>query len=148
MLVTGDGRKIAAVCASEAERFDARKKAANVRVERLKSMLLAFMLPRNLKKIEGQKAAIGVQANGTASLIIDERAQIAHEFLEYTFRFSISEARELAAQLPEGLLRRRVEAAIAGDGWEINNSAVRAAIVNNAPVAGARLVKGHHVQLR
>ncbi len=113
---------IAAVCASEAERFDARKRAANGRVERLKSMLLAFILPRDLKKVEGQKAAIGMRANGTASLVIDDPAQIAGEFFEYTFPLSMSESRELAAQLPEGPFRRRVEAAIAGDGWEINAS--------------------------
>ena len=35
-----------------------------------------------------------------------------------------------------------------GDQWEMNTSAVRAALVTNAAVQGARLVKGHHVRIR
>ncbi len=139
---------IAEICGKEAERLEARKNAANGRIERLKSMLLAFLLPRNLKRIEGQKATIGFQVNSTASLVIDDRSQIPAEFVEDTFTFNLTEARELVSQLPDGPIRRRVEAAIAGDGWEINNSALRAAITNSASVAGARLVKGHHVRLR
>jgi hypothetical protein len=50
--------------------------------------------------------------------------------------------------MPEGKPRQSLEAAIAGDGWNINHSAVRSALANNSPVPGARLVKGHHVRLR
>jgi hypothetical protein len=45
-------------------------------------------------------------------------------------------------------LWRRLEGTLAGNGWEINSSAVRVAITNNSAVCGARLVKGHHVRLR
>ena len=50
---------IARICDEEAERLTARKKAAEGRLNRLKDMLLAFMLARGLKKLEGEKAAIG-----------------------------------------------------------------------------------------
>ena len=39
-------------------------------------------------------------------------------------------------------------AALAGDGWEINNSAIRFAITNGSAVSGAKLVKGNHLRLR
>src|SRR5207249_7151859 len=60
---------IAGICGEEAERLSARKRAAERRVNRLKDMLLAFMMSRGLKKLEGEKAAIGLQANSTPSLV-------------------------------------------------------------------------------
>jgi len=101
-----------------------------------------------MKKLEGEKAIIGLQRNGTASLVIDDPLQIEEEFFENSLRFTKSELRELVAQLPEGESRHRMEAALERDGWEINNSAVRCALASNSPVPGALLVKGHHVRLR
>ena len=63
-------------------------------------------------------------------------------------RLTKTELQELVYQLADGELRRRLEAQLKGEGWEINGSAVRFAITNNSPVNGARLVKGHHVRLR
>jgi hypothetical protein len=139
---------IAQICASEAERLDSRSKAAARRVERLKAMLLAFMLPRDLKRLEGEMASIGMQRNGAVSLVIDDPLQIEESFYEASIRFTRTEFRQLVSQLPTGELRRRMEASLDRDGWEVNNSAVRSALVNNLPVPGARLVKGHHVRLR
>jgi hypothetical protein len=63
---------IASICGEESERLSARKRAADRRVNRLKDMLLAFMMSRGLKKLDGEKAAIGLQANGNASLVIND----------------------------------------------------------------------------
>jgi hypothetical protein len=94
-------------------------------------MLLAFMLPRNLKKLEGEKASIGMQRNSTSSLVIDDPLQIGEGFFEATLRFTKNELRGLVSALPEGELRRRIEASIAGESWEINGSAVRYALAKN-----------------
>lgn len=139
---------IAEICSKEVERLDARRKAAAGRVERLKSMLVAFMLPRDLKKLEGEKASIGMQRNSMPSLVIDDASQIGESYFEKTLRFTRVELRDLVSQLPEGELRHRMEAAVAGDDWEINGSAVRCALAHDLPVSGARLVKGNHVRLR
>lgn len=139
---------IARICSEEVERLSARKRAAEGRVNRLKSMLLAFMMSRGLKKLEGEKAAIGMQVNSTASLVIDDPLQIGECFFESSIPFTKTELQEIVYQLADGELRRRLEAALGRDGWEINGSAVRFAITNNSPVAGARLAKGHHVRLR
>jgi len=64
---------VAEICGKEAERLEARKRAAEGRLCRLKGMLLAFMMSRGLKKLEGDKAAIGMQANGSAALVIEVR---------------------------------------------------------------------------
>jgi DNA repair ATPase RecN len=139
---------IARICGEEAERLSARKKAADGRVNRLKGMLLAFMMSRGLKKLEGEKAAIGMQANGMPSLVFDDPVQLGERFFENSVRFTKTELQEIVYQLAEGDLRRRLETILSGDGWEINGSEVRSALVNNSVVSGARLVKGHHVRLR
>ena len=139
---------IGRICGDEADRLSVRKRAAERRVNRLKDMLLAFMMSRNFKKLDGEKAAIGLQSNGTASLVIDDPLQVGECFFEKTLRFTKTELQEIVYQLADGTLRRRLEAALAGDDWEISSSAVRFAITNGSAMSGARLVKGHHVRLR
>ena len=48
----------------------------------------------------------------------------------------------------DGKLRRKLEAALSGDGWEINAAAVRFAMTNGAAIPGARMVKWNHVRVR
>jgi hypothetical protein len=139
---------IARICGEEAERLSVRKRAAERRVNRLKDMLMAFMISRNFKKLDGEKAAIGLQSNSTPSLVIDDPLQVGECFFEKTLRFTKTELQEIVYQLADGQLRHRLEAVLAGDGWEINSSAVRFAITNGSAVSGTRLVKGHHVRLR
>jgi hypothetical protein len=139
---------IATICGAEAERLSARTRSAERRVNRLKDMLLAFMMSRGLKKLEGEKAAIGLQTNGSTSLVIDDPLQIGECFFEISLRFTKTELQEIVYQLADGKLRHRLDAALAGDKWEINGAAVRFAITNGLPISGARLVKGHHVRLR
>jgi hypothetical protein len=139
---------IAAICGKEAERLAARKKAAEARVTRLRSMLLAFMTSRGVRKLEGEKSSIGMQANSMASLVIDDPLKIADCFLERSLSFSKTEFQEVVYQLPESDARRRLEAVLAGPGWEIDGLAVRVEFDSGRPVEGARMIKGNHVRLR
>jgi hypothetical protein len=139
---------IAKICGEEADRLSRRKRAAERRVDRLKEMLLAFMLSRGLNKLASEKATIGLQANGTASLIIDDPLQVGDCFFEKDLQFTKAELQEIVNQMADGKLRLRLDAALSGEGWEINASAVRFAITNGSLIPGARLVKGHHVRLR
>ena len=97
---------IAAICGEEAERLSARKRAADRRLSRLKEMLLAFMMSRGAKRLEGEKAAIGLQANSMASLAIDDPLQVAECFFERTLRFTKTELQEIVYQLADGQLRQ------------------------------------------
>jgi hypothetical protein len=139
---------IATICGEETDRLSARKQAAERRVNRLRDMLMEFMMSRGLKKLEGERTAIGLQANSAASLVVDDPMQIGECFFERSLRFTKTELQEIVYQMADGTLRSRLQAALAGDGWEINNSAVRFAITNSSPISGARLVKGNHVRLR
>ncbi len=139
---------IAAVCGAEVERLAARKKAAENRIAQLKTFLLAFMTSRGIKRLDGEKAAIGKQGNSQASLVIDDPLAVPPPFRERSLRFSQIDLEQLALQLPEGSMRARILAELQSEAWEINQAAVRAALVNHQPVAGARLVKGEHVRIR
>ena len=139
---------IASICGAEAERLSTRRKSAEGRVSRLKNMLLHFMLSRGLKKLEGDRAAIGLQPNSAASLVVDDPLKIGECFFERSIGFTKTEIQELIYQLPVGELRGRLETQLAEEGWQVNGSAIRAAIVNGSEVDGARLVKGHHIRIR
>ena len=82
------------------------------------------------------------------SVVIDDPLQVGECFFEKSLRFTRTELQEIIFQLADGELRRRLEAVLATDGWEINSSAVPVAISNGFPISGARLVKGNHVRLR
>src|SRR5439155_9576986 len=108
---------IATICAEEAERLSARKRAAERRLNHLKDMLLAFMMSRGVKRLAGEKAAVGLQANSMASLVIDDPLQIGECFFEKSLRFTKTELQEIVYQLADGQLRRGLETALAADGW-------------------------------
>ncbi len=125
----------------------ARKRAADSRVTRLKGFLFAFVAARGIKKLQGRKCDVGMQRNSTASLVVDDPLQIAERYFERAVRFTKTEFLEIVYQLPEGEARQRLEALLK-EGWEVNNETVRASLVNNEPVPGARLVTGSHLRIR
>jgi hypothetical protein len=139
---------VADICGQESERIAARRRAADARVTRLKGMLQYFMQTRGLKKLEGEKASIGLQTNGMASLVVDDPTKLSEQFFERDVRLSREVLSEVVELLPESDARRRLEILRAQEGWEVDSSAVRAALANNCPVEGARLVKGSHVRIR
>ncbi len=139
---------IAKICAEEVDRLSARRKSAEARVTRLKNMLISFMLTREQKKLDGDKASIALQPNGNPSVVIDDPLQLADSFRETQLSFTKTELQEITYQLAEGEIRRRLEFVLVGEDWQINTSAVRAALVNGAGLTGARLAKGHHVRIR
>jgi hypothetical protein len=62
---------VAGICGDEAERLSARKRSAERRVNRLQEMLIAFMMSRGLRKLEGDKSTVGLQSNSMPSLEIE-----------------------------------------------------------------------------
>jgi hypothetical protein len=57
--VTGAGKSRSAICAEEADRLSARKRAADRRLNRLKEMLLAFMMSRGVKDLKATRPQSG-----------------------------------------------------------------------------------------
>src|SRR5499426_717409 len=76
--------------------------------------------------------AIYVRVQPPTTLVIDDPLRIGECFFEKK-----TELQEIVYQTTAGELRRRLEAALAGSGWEINNSDVRYAITNGSSISGA-----------
>jgi hypothetical protein len=130
----------------EADRLSARKKATEQRANRLKEMLLAFMMSRGVRKLEGEKSTVGLQSNSMPSLVIDDPLQVGECYFQKTLRFTKTELQEVVYQLADGLLSSRLETSLRADCWEIDDSAVRFVLTTGSDISGARLVKGHHVR--
>ena len=137
------------VAQREAERFQARYKAAENREKRLKQMLVWFMISRNTQKLRGSLNTISLQANSAPSLAIQETAQIPDSFYRAKVELTWPEWREIVDWLPPGPLRDRLGAA---DGKAVQKDLQRGilsdALARGETIAGVSLAKGHHVRLR
>ncbi|MBY0502686.1 MAG: siphovirus Gp157 family protein [Bryobacteraceae bacterium] len=140
----------AEIAEREAERFQARHKAAENREKRLKQMLVWFMISRNTKKLRGAMNTINLQANSTPSLLIQDFRHIPDTFYRARVDVSWLEWREVLDSLPVGShLRKRLEE---GTGQfvqkELQRGILSDALARGELVTGASLVKGNHIRLR
>jgi len=133
----------------EAERFQARHKAAENREKRLKQMLVWFMISRSTPKLRGSLNTISLQANSAPSLTIQETTHIPDSFYRAKVELTWTEWREIVASLPPSPLRDRLGAA---DGKNVQKDLQRGilsdALARGETVTGVSLEKGHHVRLR
>ena len=133
----------------EAERFQARHKAAENREKRLKQMLVWFMISRSTPKLRGSLNTISLQANSAPSLTILETTNIPDSFYRAKVELTWPEWREIVDSLPPSVLRDRLGAA---DGKIVQKDLQRGilsdALARGETITGVSLVKGHHVRLR
>lgn len=133
----------------EAERFEARYKAAENREKRLKQMLAWFMVTRNVQKLRGVMNTISLQANSTPSLAIQETTHIPDSFYRARIDLSWPEWHEILEGLQPGGLRDRLRAA---EGQAVQRELQRGiladALARGEAIPGVTLVKGNHVRLR
>jgi len=133
----------------EAERFQARHKAAENREKRLKQMLVWFMISRNTPKLRGSLNTISLQANSAPSLTIQETTHIPDSFYRAKVELTWPEWREIVDSLPPSALRDRLGAA---DSKIVQKDLQRGilsdALARGETITGVSLVKGHHVRLR
>ncbi len=133
----------------EAERFQARHKAAENREKRLKQMLVWFMISRNTPKLRGSLNTISLQANSAPSLTIQETTHIPDSFYRAKVELTWPEWRETVESLPPSPLRDRLGAS---DGKTVQKDLQRGilsdALARGETITGVSLVKGHHVRMR
>jgi Siphovirus Gp157 len=127
----------------EATRLTARQKAAENRVEQVKSMLAFFMHVRGLKRLEGELNTIRLQKNGQASLQVDPLT-LSAEYNQVTISLAEPDwARALdAIASPE--LKKQLEAAVIA--CEPNKALIRQALQFGKEIPGTVLTKGEHVR--
>ena len=139
----------AEVAQREAERCQARYKAAENREKRLKQMLVWFMLTRNVQKLRGALNTISLQANSAPSLVIQETTHIPDSFYRAKIEVTWPEWIEILEALPQGPLRDRLsEAGGKAVQKELQRGIVADALGRGEAITGVSLVKGNHVRLR
>lgn len=133
----------------EAERFQARHKAAENREKRLKQMLVWFMISRNTPKLRGALNTISLQANSAPSLVIQETTHIPAGFYRAKVELTWPEWREIVESLPPSPLRDRLGDAEGRTAQkELQRGILSDALTRGEVIAGVSLVKGSHVRLR
>ena len=133
----------------EAERFQARYKAAENREKRLKQMLVWFMISRNTQKLRGSLNTISLQANSAPSLVIQETTHIPDSFYRAKVELTWPEWIEILTALQQGPLRDRLRE-VGGKAVqkELQRGILADALAHGEAITGVSLVKGNHVRLR
>ena len=139
----------AEIAQREAERFQARHKAAENREKRLKQMLMWFMVARNVQKLRGALNTISLQANSAPSLVIQETTHIPDSFYRAKIEVTWPEWIEILTALPQDPLRDRLRE-VGGKAVqkELQRGILADALARGEAITGVSLVKGNHVRLR
>jgi len=127
----------------EATRLAARQKAADNRVEQVKSMLAFFMHVRGLKRLEGELNTIRLQKNGQASLQIDPLA-LPGEYNQMTIALAQPDWTQVLEAITSPELKRQLEGAVIA--CEPNKAQIRQDLQAGKEIPGTVLTKGEHVR--
>ncbi len=133
----------------EVERLEARRKAAENREKRLKSMLVYYMVTRELRQLRGALNTITLQGNSQPSLVVNDASRMPNVFYRARVDLPWTEWEGILASLPPGALLERLWAA---EGRfvqkELQRGVLADAMARGEAIEGATLVKGQHVRVR
>lgn len=131
-------------CRSEATRLGERARAAAGRVERTKTMVLYYLLSRNLQKIEGQQFTLRAQKNGQDSVRITDQAAVPKCYCRIEARIPGVIWETVLSLLPDELAKT-LESSIRET--RPDNDAIKAAVAQNEVVPGAEVRRGTHLRV-
>ncbi len=131
-------------CRSEAARLSDRARAAAGKVERTKTMVLYYLLSRNLQKIEGQQFTLRAQKNGQDSVKITDQASVPKCYCRIEARVTGIIWETVLSLLPEELAKA-LESSI--QETRPDNDAIKAAVSQNEVVPGAEVRRGTHLRV-
>jgi outer membrane murein-binding lipoprotein Lpp len=123
----------------EATRLTARQKAAENRVEQVKSMLAFFMHVRGLKRLEGELNTIRMQKNGQASLQVDPLT-LPDEYNQMTIALAQPDWTQVLEAITSPELKRQLEGAVIAR--EPNKAQIRQDLQAGKEIPGTILTKG------
>jgi hypothetical protein len=127
----------------EATRLAARQRAAENRVEQVKSMLAFFMHSRGLRRLEGELNTIRLQKNGQAFLQMDPLA-VPVDYNRVTIALPQPDWAHLLEAVTSPELKKQLEAAVTK--CEPNKDLIRQDLHAGKEVPGTALIKGEHIR--
>jgi hypothetical protein len=131
-------------CRGEAARLGERARAAAGKVERTKSMVLYYLLSRNLQKIEGRQFTLRAQKNSQDSVKITDQAAVPKCYCRIEARVTGVIWEAVISLLP-GELAKALESSI--QETRPDNDAIKTAVAQNEIVPGAEVRRGTHLRV-
>jgi len=132
-------------CRSEAARLSDRARAATVKVERTKNMVLYYLMSRDLKSIEGREFTLRAQKNSQDSVQISDEPALPAAFRRINARIGGVLWETLLANLPDEL-GKMLESTL--EESRPDTEAIRFAILKEEQVSGAELKRGWHLRIK
>jgi hypothetical protein len=131
-------------CRSEVARLGQRARSAPGKIERTKSMVLYYLLSRNLQKVEGQQFTLRAQKNSQDSVKITDQAAVPKCYCRIEARITGVIWETVLSLLPEELAKA-LEASV--QETKPDNDAIKAAVAQNEIVPGAEVRRGTHLRV-
>jgi hypothetical protein len=131
-------------CRSEAARLTDRARAAAGKVERTKTMVLYYLLIRDIKKIEGYQFTLRAQKNSQDSVRITNEAAVPRCYCRIDSRINGVAWETVLSLLPDELAKT-LESSI--QETRPDNDAIKAAMAQNEVVPGAEVRRGSHLRV-
>lgn len=131
-------------CRNEASRLMDRARVAAGKVNRTKSMVMFYLLSRDMKKVEGLEYTLRVQKNAQESVKLKDNAELPLALCKVDVRMHGVLFETVLAHLPDELAKT-VQNCVAETSPD--NEAIKAAVARNEDVPGAEVRRGFHVRV-
>jgi hypothetical protein len=131
-------------CRAEAARLSERARATANRVDQTKSMVLFYLMSRELRKIEGREFTLRIQKNSQDSVRILDEASLPIAYRKIEARVDGVLWETILSVLPEEL-ERAITACIHETKPDIG--AIKAAALRQEKVAGAEVRRNSHLRV-
>jgi hypothetical protein len=131
-------------CRAEAARLGERARSTAAKVDRTKSMVLFYLISRELRKIEGREFTLRIQKNSQDSVRILDEVTLPMAYRKVEARVGGVLWETILSYLPEDL-----ERALAACIQETRpyTEAIKAAVLRHEEVAGAEVRRGSHLRV-
>jgi hypothetical protein len=131
-------------CRAEAVRLGERARSTANKVDRTKSMVLFYLMSRELRKIEGQEFTLRIQKNSQDSVRILDEVSLPMAYRKIEARVGGVLWETVLSCLPEEL-ERAMTACV--QETRPDTEAIKAAALLHEEVAGAEVRRGSHVRV-
>jgi hypothetical protein len=131
-------------CRAEAARLGDRARAAANKVDRTKSMVLFYLMSRELRKIEGQEFTLRIQKNSQDSVRILDEVSLPMAYRKIEARVGGVLWETVLSCLPEEL-ERAMTACV--QETKPDTEAIKAAALHHEEIPGAEVRRGSHLRV-
>jgi hypothetical protein len=131
-------------CRAEAARLGDRARSTANKIDRTKSMVLFYLMSRELKKIEGQQFTLCAQKNSQDSVRITDEAALPRCYCRIDVRITGVVWETVLSFLPEELAKT-LESSV--QETRPDTDAIKAAVMQNERVPGAEVRRGSHLRV-